>query len=104
MPTRPDAPHPDALLTARGIARVIRATQPPGVPGMGEHAILAELRRMGAPKSGKWYRVRWADWVAWMSRPVQHIAVERHAGHLPDEQTPQRDDAAAWAAAKISDE
>ena len=94
MATHLDAPHPDSLLTARGLAREIRATQPPGVPGMGEHAILAELRRMGAPRVGRWYRVRWADWCAWMARRVEPT---------PDP-TPKRDDAASWAASKVADE
>src|SRR5262245_46273212 len=94
METRTDAPHPDAQLTARGIARETRRLQPRGTPGMGEHAILAELRAMGAPRVGRWYRVRWGDWLA-------HLASRRST---PAHEPTPTSDAAAWARDKVAAE
>src|SRR5262245_14632487 len=106
--TRPAPPHPDALLSARELARVIRAMQPQGAAGISERAIRDTLRRIGAPRVGHWFRVRWGDWcAAWtaahLAPPAPAPAPSPQIQPTPDQKTP-RDDADRWAADRIARE
>jgi len=89
---------PNSVLTVRALERAIRADLPPGEHGVSAKFLLREIHagRLRAVRIGRWFRVRWADWLGWLE-------AQRVAPTVVNQATP-RSDAAAWAAGKVANE